>query len=242
MPVTKASKSTKPAAAARFRHALTCGLAVLSLCGAVGALSVLSGKVQAATLPDAAMDMPAATASTPQKVVLAGGCFWGMQAVFEHVRGVTHVVAGYAGGTKDTADYETVSTGSTGHAESVEITYDPARVSFGQLLKVYFQVAHDPTELNRQGPDSGTQYRSSIFFTSPEQQKVAAAYIAQLDHAKTFDMPIVTQVVPLQGFYEAEAYHQDYAEQHPDNPYIAINDLPKLADLQNELPSLYVSK
>jgi len=165
-----------------------------------------------------------------------------VKPVFEHVRGVTHVVAGYAGGTKDTADYETVSSGTTGHAESVEITYDPARVSFGQLLKVYFQVAHDPTELNRQGPDTGTQYRSSIFFTTPEQQKVAAAYIAQLDHAKTFDMPIVTEIVPLQGFYEAEAYHQDYAEQHPDNPYIAINDLPKLADLQNELPSLYVSK
>jgi peptide-methionine (S)-S-oxide reductase len=172
-------------------------------------------------------------------VVLAGGCFWGMEEVFEHVKGVTKVTVGYAGGTKETADYETVSSGTTGHAESAQIYYDPAKVSFGQLLKVYFQVAHDPTEIDRQGPDSGTQYRSAIFFSTPEQKAIATAYVAQLDQAKTFDAPIATQIKPLDGFYPAEDYHQHYADQHPTDMYIAINDLPKVQALQQQLPALY---
>jgi len=190
------------------------------------------------TLPNPAIDTKIA-AGPQQKIVLAGGCFWGIQAVFEHLKGVVKATAGYSGGTADTAEYETVSTGTTGHAESVEIIYDPARISFGQILKVYFSVAHDPTELNYQGPDQGTQYRSAIFFDTPEQQQVASAYMAQLGTAKAFSDPIVTQLVPLKAFYPAEAYHQDYAEHHPDNPYIAINDLPKLANLQKQFPELY---
>jgi peptide-methionine (S)-S-oxide reductase len=197
----------------------------------------------AAQLPDpvapAMSASPDGATSHSEKTVLAGGCFWGMQAVFEHVKGVSHVTAGYAGGSPDTAEYETVSTGRTGHAESVEVTYDPAQVSFGQLLKVYFGVAHNPTQLNRQDPDEGTQYRSEIFFTTPDQEATAKAYIAQLDAAKAFPKPIVTQVAPLKGFYPAEAYHQDYAQLHPHQPYIAIYDLPKVADLRKEMPALY---
>jgi peptide-methionine (S)-S-oxide reductase len=175
-------------------------------------------------------------------VVLAGGCFWGIQAVFEHVKGVTSATAGYSGGSANTAQYETVSTGRTGHAESVKVVYDPSQVSFGQILKVFFSVAHDPTELNRQGPDEGTQYRSVIFFSSEEQHRVARAYIDQLNGAKVFSEPIVTQVVALQAFYPAEGYHQSYAEHHPYEPYIAINDLPKLDHLKQTLPELYVGK
>ncbi|HVJ42696.1 MAG TPA: peptide-methionine (S)-S-oxide reductase MsrA [Dongiaceae bacterium] len=211
------------------------GIAVLvGLGGAV----LMPQHVVAASLPDPVTDAPA---SGQQMVVLAGGCFWGMQSVFEHVKGVSKVTAGYAGGTPETADYETVSSGTTGHAESVQIYYDPAQTSFGQLLKVYFQVAHDPTELNRQGPDSGTQYRSAIFFSTPEQQQVAKAYIAQLDQAKSFEAPIVTEVTELNGFYAAESYHQHYADQHPGDLYIVINDAPKLQALQDQLPTLYVS-
>jgi peptide-methionine (S)-S-oxide reductase len=162
--------------------------------------------------------------------------------VFEHVRGVTAVTAGYSGGSADTAEYETVSTGQTGHAESVKIIYDPSQVSYGQLLKVYFSVAHDPTELNRQGPDYGTQYRSSIFYGNDEQKRIALAYIDQLNQAKVFSRPIVTQVVALKAFYPAEAYHQDYAVHHPNEPYIAINDLPKVEHLRQVLPELYVGK
>jgi len=195
----------------------------------------------AATLPDPAADTPLAVTHGSSKAVLAGGCFWGLQAVFQHVKGVIHVTAGYSGGSADTAQYETVSTGTTGHAESVEVTYDPAQVTYGQLLKVYFEVAHNPTELNRQGPDEGTQYRSSIFYGAPEQQKVAQDYIAQLQTAKVFPRPIVTQVVPLKAFYAAEGYHQDYARLHPTQPYIAYYDLPKVANLQKELPDLYVT-
>jgi peptide-methionine (S)-S-oxide reductase len=194
-----------------------------------------------AGLPDPAADMPLAASHGSSKAVLAGGCFWGLQAVFQHVKGVTHVTAGYSGGAADTAHYEVVSEGNTGHAESVEVTYDPAQVSFGTLLKVYFQVAHDPTQLNRQDPDEGTQYRSSIFFADAEQQKVAQDYIAQLNAAKAFPKPIVTQVVPLKAFYAAEAYHQDYATLHPRQPYIAYYDLPKVANLQKEMPELYVT-
>ncbi len=173
-----------------------------------------------------------------QMAVFAGGCFWGVDAVFKHVKGVDRVVSGYAGGGASTAQYETVSTGTTGHAESVEVTYDPSRVSYNDLLEVFF-AAHDPTELNRQGPDEGTQYRSAVFYTTADQKKAADAYIAKLDRAKAYSDPIVTQVVALKGFYPAEAYHQDYLEQHPDNPYIVINDLPKLALLREKFPQLY---
>jgi peptide-methionine (S)-S-oxide reductase len=190
-----------------------------------------------AVLPDPAAE---AAQTGEQSVVLAGGCFWGMQDVYQHVKGVKATTVGYAGGTAETAQYEIVSSGMTGHAESLKIVYDPAQVSFGQLLKVYFQVAHDPTELNRQGPDSGTQYRSEIFFTTPAQEKTASAYIAQLDKAKAFPAPIVTRVEQLQKFYPAEDYHQNYAATHPDNAYILINDAPKVGDLKKELPALYV--
>jgi peptide-methionine (S)-S-oxide reductase len=193
----------------------------------------------ATPLPDPRVDVPAATAKRTETAVVAGGCFWGVQAVFQHVKGVDRVVSGYSGGGKETADYHQVSTGATGHAESVQISYDPSQVTFGQLLKVYFSVAHDPTELNRQGPDVGTQYRSVIFYSSEEQKRVASAYIAQLDSAKVLARPIVTQVVPIKAFYPAEAYHQDYLEHHPDQPYIVINDLPKLRNLKRQFPDLY---
>jgi peptide-methionine (S)-S-oxide reductase len=171
--------------------------------------------------------------------VFSGGCFWGVDAVFKHVKGVDKVVSGYAGGAANTAQYETVSTGTTGHAESVQVTYDPSKVSYDDLLKVFFFVAHDPTELNRQGPDSGTQYRSSIFYANDAQKKMAADYIAQLDQKHAFSKPIVTKVVPLTGFYPAEGYHQNYLELHPDQPYIVFNDLPKLEQFQKSLPALY---
>src|SRR5579871_5981110 len=193
-------------------------------------------------LPDAAADTPLSKTKGTQTVVLAGGCFWGIQAVFEHVKGVSSATAGYSGGAANTAQYETVSTGRTGHAESVRVVYDPSQVSFGQILKVFFSVAHDPTELNRQGPDEGTQYRSVIFYSNEDQKRVAQAYIAQLNQGKLFPEPIVTQTVALQAFYPAEAYHQDYAVHHPDEPYIAINDLPKVDHLKQTLPELYVGK
>jgi peptide-methionine (S)-S-oxide reductase len=174
--------------------------------------------------------------------VLAGGCFWGMEAVFEHVKGVSQVVSGYAGGDADTATYEQVSSGNTGHAESVRISYDPSVVTYGQLLKVYFSVAHDPTELNRQGPDTGTQYRSAVFYVNDEQKRIAEDYVAQLEAAKSFRHPIVTQVAPLKGFYPAEAYHQGYLARHPNQPYIVINDLPKIDALKQKLPDLYTGR
>ena len=181
----------------------------------------------------------AAAAPDGQTAVFAGGCFWGVDAVFKHVRGVSQVVSGYAGGSAATAHYEDVSTGTTGHAEAVRITYDAARISYAELLRIFFAVAHDPTELNRQGPDTGSQYRSVIFYTTEDQQQIARAYIAQLDTAKVFPRPIVTQVVPLREFYAAEAYHQDYVARHPEQPYIAFNDLPKLKALQAQFPALY---
>jgi len=171
--------------------------------------------------------------------VFSGGCFWGVDAVFKHVKGVSKVISGYAGGTADTANYETVSTGTTGHAESVQVTYDPSKVSYDDLLKVFFFVAHDPTELNRQGPDSGTQYRSSIFYENDAQKKMADAYIAQLDKKHAFSKRIVTKVVPLTAFYPAEDYHQNYLAGHPDQPYIVFNDMPKLARLEKDFPGLY---
>ena len=188
--------------------------------------------------PDAVIDAPRVGAGQ-ETAVFAGGCFWGMQLVFEHVKGVTGVTAGYAGGEKNTATYEQVETGQTGHAESVRITFDTSVVTYKQLLQVFFTV-HDPTELNRQGPDTGTQYRSSIFYLTPEQKQIAESYIAQLEKEKTFDAPIVTQVVPLpKGFFPAEKYHQEYAIHHPDQPYIVINDLPKVSTLRQQLPALY---
>src|SRR5258708_28892508 len=196
----------------------------------------------AVKLPNPASDEPLSKSKSSQTIVLAGGCFWGIQAVFEHVKGVSSGMAGYSGGAANTAQYETVSTGRTGHAESVKVVYDASQVSFGQILKVFFSVAHDPTELNRQGPDEGTQYRSVIFFSDEEQHRMARSYIDQLDGAKSFAHPIVTQVVGLQAFYPAEGYHQDYAEHHPQEPYIAINDLPKLDHLKQTLPELYVGK
>ncbi len=209
---------------------------------AASALAVFASSVAAAPLPDPAVDIPLAKSAGTQTAVLAGGCFWGVEGVFEHVKGVTRVVSGYAGGKADTAQYDLVSTGRTGHAESVSISYDPARISYGQLLKVFFSVAHDPTELNRQGPDTGTQYRSAIFVANNDQKRVADAYIAQLQAAHAFPHPIVTQVSPLTRFYDAEAYHQDYLVHHPDQPYIVINDLPKIADLQRQFPALYIGK
>ncbi len=207
---------------------------------ALTALALCAGACSATSLPDPALDTPAsATAAT---AVLAGGCFWGMEGVFEHVKGVTRVDSGYTGGSVVNPGYEQVSSGETGHAESVRITYDPTRVSYGQLLKVFFAVAHDPTELNRQGPDSGSQYRSAIFYASPEQQRVAAAYIAQLQAARVFARPIATQVAPLKPFYPAEAYHQHYLDLHPRQPYIVFNDLPKIAQLKRQLPALYVER
>jgi peptide-methionine (S)-S-oxide reductase len=203
-----------------------------------GLLSIFAFAGIAAAPIQAAEGAPAAPGSR-QEAVFAGGCFWGVDAVFKHVKGVDRVVAGYAGGGPSTAQYEVVSTGTTGHAESVEVTYDPSQVSYNDLLKVFFYTAHDPTELNRQGPDSGTQYRSAIFYTNASQKKAADAYIAQLDHAKAFADPIVTQVVPLKGFYPAEAYHQNYLARHLDNPYIVINDLPKLDLLREKFPQLY---
>jgi peptide-methionine (S)-S-oxide reductase len=181
------------------------------------------------------------TAASSETAVLAGGCFWGVQGVFQHVDGVTAAVSGYAGGARDTAEYETVSSGRTGHAESVQITFDPHRVSYGRILQIYFSVAHDPTELNRQGPDTGTQYRSAIFPENAEQARVAEAYIAQLEQAKIFPAPIVTTVEPGKQFYAAEAYHQDYLTLHPAQPYIAINDLPKIEALKRLFPERYHS-
>jgi peptide-methionine (S)-S-oxide reductase len=193
------------------------------------------------TMPVPPPAVDAARASTPsqQTAVFAGGCFWGVQAVFQHVKGVIRATSGYSGGSKKNPDYETVSTGETGHAESVEIIYDPSQLTYGELLRVFFSVAHDPTELNRQGPDEGTQYRSVIFYNNDEQKRIAEAYIAQLDQAKVFHHRIVTQVVPLQAFYRAEAYHQDYAALHPDQPYIMFNDAPKVEHLRREFPDLY---
>ena len=196
----------------------------------------------AVKLPNPVADEPLSKSKSAETVVLAGGCFWGIQAVFEHVKGVSSATAGYSGGSASTAQYETVSTGQTGHAESVRVVYDPSQISFGQILKVFFSVAHDPTELNRQGPDDGTQYRSVIFYASEDQRRIAQAYVDQLNGAKIFGRPIVTQIVTLKAFYPAEGYHQDYAEHHPNEPYIAINDLPKLDHLKQTLPELYVGK
>jgi peptide-methionine (S)-S-oxide reductase len=211
---------------------------VTSLIGGRGATGRGSGWT---ALPEPQVDEPATAREGEQVAVFSGGCFWGVQMVFQHVQGVTGVTAGYTGGSGGTANYDEVSTGTTGHAESVRITYDPARVSYGQLLQVFFGVAHDPTELDRQGPDVGTQYRSAIWYATPEQERAARAYIAQLTEAKVFREPIATQVLPLRGFYPAEGYHQDYGLHNPGSPYILINDAPKVARLRERFPGLYNS-
>jgi peptide-methionine (S)-S-oxide reductase len=222
-----------------FRHtSATMLVAALLVTGGLAIRSNLSAAEGAHMLPMPVVDLPPGPANSAT-IVLAGGCFWGVQGVFQHVKGVTNAVSGYAGGEKKTAEYETVSTGRTGHAESVQVTYDPRQISYGRLLQTFFSVVHDPTQLNRQGPDTGTQYRSAIFTATPEQADVAKAYIAQLDQAHVFKKPIVTKIEPDRTFYPAEGYHQDYLTHNPTQPYIAINDLPKIDDLKRVLPELY---
>jgi peptide-methionine (S)-S-oxide reductase len=216
------------------------GLAAAAVIG-WGAWSSLSSAAEPAhQVPPPALDEKTTAAS--ETVVMAGGCFWGVQGVFQHVKGVTGAVSGYAGGDKAHAIYDVVSTGATGHAESVQITFDPRQISYGQILQIYFSVAHDPTELNYQGPDHGTQYRSAIFPRSDEQAKVAKAYIAQLDQAHVFDKPIVTTIEPGKSFFPAEGYHQDFLTLHPDYPYIVYNDLPKVENLKTMFSAAYRDK
>ena len=210
----------------------------IALVALMGACSLAGARSKPVALPDARLDAPLATGKD-QVAVFAGGCFWGLEAVFDHVKGVKNVVSGYSGGNAMTANYALVGTGKTGHAETVRIVYDPKLVSYGQLLKVYFSVAHDPTQLNRQAPDVGPQYRSEIFAASAQQQEIATAYIAQLSAAKTFDAPIVTRIELLKAFYPAEAYHQNYLRLHPNDPYIVYNDAPKVVNLKQLFPQLY---
>jgi len=217
-------------------------LALALLASLLAAAACNAKASPAAAVPPPALDASRTSSTGRQTAVVSGGCFWGVQAVFQHVKGVISATSGYAGGSSKTAEYEIVSTGETGHAESVQIVFDPSQITYGELLRVFFSVAHDPTQLNRQGPDEGTQYRSAIFYTSDEQKKIAEAYIAQLDKAKIFPRPIVTQVAPLQGFYPAEAYHQNYATLHPNQPYIMFNDAPKVEHLRQEFPDLYTGK
>jgi len=215
----------------------------LILLGSLLAATACNAKAgTAGPVPAPVLNAPRASAPARQTAVVSGGCFWGIQAVFQHVKGVISATSGYSGGSAKTAEYEIVSTGETGHAESVQIVYDPSQITYGELLRVFFSVAHDPTQLNRQGPDDGTQYRSSIFYGNDEQKRIAEAYIAQLNSAHVFPRPIVTQVVPLQAFYPAEAYHQNYAALHPNQPYIMFNDAPKVEHLRQEFPDLYTGK
>jgi peptide-methionine (S)-S-oxide reductase len=220
-----------------FRALLYAGLLSAAALGVL-ACRPLFGAEAAVLIPPPAIDNPKA-AGPPQTAVLAGGCFWGVQGVFEHVRGVRKVIAGYAGGNRSTAQYETVSTGTTGHAESVKIEFDPAQVSYGQILQIAFSVALDPTQLNRQGPDVGSQYRSEVFYADEDQKRIAQAYIGQLDQAHAYSRPIVTRVDPLKGFYAAEDYHQDYLVHNPHVPYIALFDMPKIENFKRAFPDLY---
>lgn len=220
---------------------LLVGLGILGC--AIGAILFVANRVNAAPktpIPSAKADVPLASSSGKQKAVFAGGCFWGTQAVFERVKGVLNTTAGYAGGSAATATYDQVTTETTGHAESVEVVYDPSKITYGQLLRIFFSVAHDPTQLNRQGPDVGSSYRSAIFYVNDDQKRIAAAYIAQLDRAKIFPKPIVTEVTPLKGFYRAEDYHQDYALHNPNNPYIQVCDRPRIEVLRQQFPELFV--
>ncbi len=200
--------------------------------------TILGTAVHAAPLPAAAVDAPRAKTPSTQTAVFAGGCFWGVEAVFRHMKGVQSAVSGYAGGRTRNPTYEDVGTGMTGHAEAVEVKFDPSQVTYGELLRVFMSVAHDPTELNRQGPDVGTQYRSGIYFADDEQKKIAQAYVAQLDAARVYPARIVTEIAPLTAFYRAEAYHQDYLALHPTQPYIVYNDLPKLEALKKDYPAM----
>jgi peptide-methionine (S)-S-oxide reductase len=220
------------------RLALFASLALVLGAGSWFALTPLQAADGAVVVAAPALDDPKA-AGPQRSAVFSGGCFWGVQAVFEHTRGVRQVLAGYAGGEKSTAQYETVSTGTTGHAESVQVSFDPAQISYGELLRVFFSVAHDPTQLNRQGPDAGSQYRSEIFYADERQKQIAAAYIAQLDQSRIFSRRIVTRIDPYRGFYAAESYHQDFLIKNPDNEYILVNDLPKIENLRRLLPELY---
>ncbi|MDB5963978.1 MAG: peptide methionine sulfoxide reductase [Polaromonas sp.] len=223
--------------------ALTAALAAATAWAFLGGgMGASAAEEKAVRLPAPAFDLPTAPQPARETAVFAGGCFWGVQAVFQHTNGVLIAVSGYAGGDKSTATYEMTSSGRTGHAESVHVTYDPRVVSYGKLLHIYFSVAHDPTTLNRQGPDSGTQYRSAVFYQDAGQKQVTERYIAQLDAAKAFPGKIVTQLAPLTAFYPAEAYHQDYATLHPTQPYIARFDLPKIANLKAVMPELYRDK
>jgi len=206
----------------------------------LGLISCNASGAGRAPIPPAQADGVLAAHAGKAKAVFAGGCFWGVQSVFERVKGVVDTTAGYAGGSAATATYDQVTTETTGHAESVEVVYDPSKITYGQLLRIFFSVAHDPTELNRQGPDEGTSYRSAIFYMDDEQKRIAEAYIAQLDAAKVFPRPIVTEVTPLKGFYRAEDYHQDYALHNPDNPYILVCDRPKIEALKQQFPELFV--
>jgi peptide-methionine (S)-S-oxide reductase len=206
----------------------------------VSLLSCTAHAAPKAPIPAAAVDVSLGTTAGKQTAVFAGGCFWGTQAVFERVKGVIQTTTGYAGGSAATATYDQVTTETTGHAESVQVVYDPSKITYGQLLRIFFSVAHDPTQLNRQGPDTGTSYRSAIFYANDDQRRIATAYIAQLDAAKVFPKRIVTEVTPLKGFYRAEDYHQDYALHHPDNPYILICDRPKIGALKEQFPELFV--
>jgi peptide-methionine (S)-S-oxide reductase len=225
-----------------LRHARAASLVVIVLAACLAVLKLTpSIAAEGRAIPGPASDETSSQASS-EVAVLAGGCFWGVQGVFQHVAGVINAVSGYAGGEQKTAKYETVSMGTTRHAEAVQVTFDPRRISYGRILQIYFSVAHNPTELNRQGPDVGTQYRSAIFPTSAEQERVAKAYIAQLDKARVFDGAIVTKIEAGQPFYPAEAYHQDFLTRNPNYPYIVINDLPKIEELKRLLPDLYRAK
>lgn len=229
----------------KFLAVLLSGSLLLAACGEVNnSIETVVAQSKGGTTVSKPIlsSTPKTRAKGEQTAVFAGGCFWGVEAVFEHVKGVSGATSGYAGGTAKTADYEAVSAGETAHAEVVKITYDPAQVSYEQLLKVFFAVAHDPTELNRQGPDTGTQYRSAIFYSNDEQKRLAESYIAELTKAKTFPKPIVTQINALDAFYKAEDYHQNYLVRHPNEPYIVINDRPKVENLRKTFPDLYVSK
>ncbi|MGQ0741373.1 MAG: peptide-methionine (S)-S-oxide reductase MsrA [Alphaproteobacteria bacterium] len=211
-------------------------IAIALTLAAIGFLTLNFARAEPATeIPAPALDAPKAK-GPPQKAVLAGGCFWGVEAVFEHVKGVTSVVSGYSGGNRATAMYEVVGTGMSGHAEAVEITFDPAQISYGEILRIYFSVAHDPTQLNYQGPDRGPQYRSNVFYASAEQKRIAKAYIKQLESARVFSTPIVTRIDALSGFYPAEDYHQDFMARHPTYPYIVRYDRPKLENLKRMFP------
>ena len=203
-------------------------------------IMALSGKAANPPIPPAKLDASLAAAAGKQTAVFGGGCFWGTQAVFERVKGVLKTTAGYSGGSAETATYRQVITETTGHAESLEVIYDPAQITYGQLLRIFFSVAHDPTQLNKQGPDVGTSYRSAIFYANEEQKRIAVAYIAELDAAKVFPSRIVTEVSPLKAFYRGEDYHQDFALKNPDHPYIQVCDLPKIAELKRQFPELFV--